>query len=125
MNTIESVLVELTPILSESLGVEPHEITPQAGFEQDLGGTSIDLLDVAFRCEKRFGIRLNFEELIDAKELETDEQGLLTAAALSRLKLRLPHLDYSDFEQHPQKSEIARTITVGALAEFVRRSLEK
>jgi acyl carrier protein len=119
MRNNESVVSEITPILTEVLGIDADRVTPSARFEEDLGGSSIDLLDFAFRCQKQFGIRLDFQDLIDPTEIETDASGLLTPESLSRLKERLPFLDYSEFERHPQKTQITRTITVNSLAHFI------
>ena len=42
-------------ILVKTLGVEPAEITPSANFFHDLGGESLDVIDMSFRCDRRFG----------------------------------------------------------------------
>src|SRR5262245_25419749 len=119
MKNAQSLMNEITPILTEVLGVDADQVIPNARFEEDLGGESIDLLDFAFRCEKQFGIRMDFQDLIGASEFETGASGLLTGDSLARLKKRVPFLDYSEFELHPQKSLITRTITVHSLAQFV------
>jgi acyl carrier protein len=119
MRTYEDVMQRLTPILVESLGVEPEEIKPAARFEADLGGESIGLLDFSFRCEKQFGVRLDFQNLVRGEAMEIDSNGRLTPESLSSLKARYPFLDYSEFEKDPRKAAIGSTITVESLAHFV------
>ena len=123
MKTADTVIEEIKPILMEVLGVEAAEVTPSARFEADLGGESIDLLDFAFRCEKRFGIRLHFQNLVDGDDLATDEKGLLTPESLALLKARFPWLNYVEFERHPDKKRITKTITVESLAHLVCAAL--
>ena len=44
--------------LVEALGVEEAEIVPGARIMDDLGAESIDFLDIVFRLEKAFGIKI-------------------------------------------------------------------
>ncbi|MEE8382455.1 MAG: acyl carrier protein, partial [Thermodesulfobacteriota bacterium] len=42
----------------EALGVDEEEVTPDAALFDDLGAESLDLLDIVFRLEKEFGIKI-------------------------------------------------------------------
>jgi len=42
----------------EALGVDEEEVTPDATLFDDLGAESLDLLDIVFRLEKEFGIKI-------------------------------------------------------------------
>ena len=123
MKTREDVIEELKPIFEEVLAVDPDEVIPSARFEADLGGESIDLLDFAFRCEKRFGIRLNLQKLIEGDDLKTDPSGRLTPDSVAALKRRLPFLDDPDFQSEPHPARIPKFITVDGLAGLVCEAL--
>jgi len=40
------------------LGVEPHELTPEAHIENDLGADSLDTVELLMELEKRLGIAI-------------------------------------------------------------------
>jgi acyl carrier protein len=46
-------------VLVDALGVDNEEVTIQATLIGDLGAESIDFLDIVFRLEKAFGIKMN------------------------------------------------------------------
>ena len=52
------VLEKVRLICAEVLGVEPVDVTAETSFSADLGGESLDLLDLGFRCERAFGVRV-------------------------------------------------------------------
>ena len=124
MKTMDEITKEIEPILVEVLAVEPEEVVPSAKFFEDLGGESIDLLELTFHCEKHFEVKLRLQELASPDELVTDETGRLTEESLSAVKTRFPFLDYSDFEADPMKNRITELLTVDAIARFVRDALQ-
>lgn len=88
----------LTEILVEVAAVEPEEVIPTANLFHDLGMESIDELDLAFRCEKRFGVRLRLERTISGDDLQYDANGILTPESVEALRRRLPWLQLSEDE---------------------------
>jgi acyl carrier protein len=56
------VFAELRAIVVETLGVDEALVTPEAALIEDLGAESIDFIDLAFRVEKAFGIKLPTRE---------------------------------------------------------------
>ena len=50
-------------MLVESLGVEEDDIMPSATLQGDLGAESIDFLDIVFRLEREFRIKIERDEL--------------------------------------------------------------
>ncbi len=44
--------------LVDALGVDDDEVTPEATMVGDLGAESIDFLDIVFRLEKTFNIKI-------------------------------------------------------------------
>jgi len=123
MKTMDEIMREIEPILVEVLAVEPEGIVPSAKLFEDLGGESIDLLELSFHCEKHFGVKLRLQELASPDELITDEAGRLTAESLSAVTTRFPFLDYSDFEADPMKNRMTELLTLEAIACFVHDAL--
>ena len=77
-------------LLTETLGVDEDEVTPKANFFHDLGGESIDVLDLSFRSEKRFQVPIRFQDLT-----ESAADGSLSPAA-ERLRELFPAEDGTD-----------------------------
>ena len=57
------VLARVTNVIVQSLGVDEDDVTPDATLVGDLGAESIDFLDIVFRLEREFGIKVPRGEL--------------------------------------------------------------
>lgn len=124
--TSDEVLTKVRAILVESLGSEESEVTPEASISADLGAESIDFLDIVFRLEKTFGIKINRGELFPSDILENAEylqDGRLTQTGLSELRKRLPFLNLDKFEQNPAVKDFQMMLTVDDICRFVIHKL--
>jgi acyl carrier protein len=108
--------------LVEALGVDEEEVTPQATLTGDLGAESIDFLDIVFRLEKAFNIKIPRGELFPDNILNNPEfvqNGKLTPTGLAQLKQRMPHADLSQFEQNPDVNKMAELFKVQTIVNYV------
>ncbi|MBN2582498.1 MAG: acyl carrier protein [Planctomycetes bacterium] len=105
-----------------ALGVDEDEVTPEATLTGDLGAESIDFLDIVFRLEKEFGIKIPRGDLFP-DNLFTDEQyvqnGKLTDAGLAELRKRMPHADLTEFESDPDVQNVNNLFTVGMICKYI------
>lgn len=114
--------------LVDALSVEDDEVTEGATLMGDLQAESIDILDIVFRLEKTFGIKISQEELMPRDVISNPEYVVnrkLNPVGLKALKERMPHADFSKFEQDPDIDKIAQTFTVGTIVNFVESKLKK
>ena len=125
MNVDPAVLAEVQSIVAEVLACEPEEATPHARFFNDLGGESIDFLDLTFRCEKHFRVKLGMEKMLDAEYAATDEAGVLTPQSLAKLQERFAFLDFSQLPEQATKAQLADLLTVEAIAQFVSQAIAR
>jgi acyl carrier protein len=58
---------KVTDILVNILGVEPEEVKSEANFYEDLGGDSIDCVEVLMEVEREFLISVSDEEAYQVK----------------------------------------------------------
>jgi acyl carrier protein len=79
----------LREVIADTLGVDAEEVTPEANFFSDLGGESIDLIDLSFRCSKAFGVTPRFNK-VSASDWEVDEAGVLTAESRESIERAFP-----------------------------------
>ena len=94
--------------LVDALGVDEDEVTPQATLQGDLGAESIDFLDIVFRLEKAFGIKIERGELFPEDILtntEYVEDGKVNAAGLAKLKERMPFADLLEIRRRPERAK--------------------
>jgi len=109
--------------LVDALGVDDDEVTPTASIMGDLGAESIDWLDIVFKLEKAFGIKISQSELSPEDILTSPEyvaDGKVNAAGLAKLKERMPFLDLTKFNANPAVNEFSGLLTVQDMVRFVQ-----
>jgi len=123
----DEVFQEVRDVLVDALGVDDDEVTPKATLMGDLGAESIDFLDIVFRLEKAFGIKIPREELFPGEGLmnnpELINNGKLTEKGLTELREKMPHTDLVEFENDPDINKLADLFTVGAIVNYVEAKL--
>jgi acyl carrier protein len=124
----DQILEQVKTVMVDALGVDDDEVTPQATLMGDLGAESIDFLDIVFRLEKAFGIKIAREELFPAEALMNNPEyvsnGKLTAKGIAELKARMPHTDVTEFVKNPELSKLPDLFTVGMIVNYVESKLK-
>ena len=127
MPSQEEIYTRVSARLVEALNVDEEEITPTATLQGDLGAESIDFLDIVFRLEREFGIKIPrgelFPESIFQGDREFVQDGRVTEKGLAELRARLPFANLSRFQQHPDISAIADLFTVDMITRYVQAKL--
>ncbi|WP_437190816.1 acyl carrier protein [Planctomicrobium sp. SH527] len=110
-------------VLVDALGVDDDEVTPEATLIGDLGAESIDFLDIVFRLEKAFDIKIPRGELFPENLTAADSgfilDGKVTEAGLNELRTRMPHADVSKLAANPKVENISDLFTVDMICKFV------
>jgi acyl carrier protein len=126
MPTKEEIYQKVQAALVDALGVDEEEVTPEATLVGDLGAESIDFLDIVFRLEKAFDIKIPQNELVP-QDILTNAQyvkdGRLTPEGLEALKQRIPFVDLSKFAENPVVQDFANVMTVGDICRYVEMKL--
>src|SRR5919109_527701 len=108
MPTQEEIYEKVSATLVEALNVDEEDVTPTSTLQGDLGAESIDFLDIVFRLEREFGIKIPRGELFPESIFQGDpefvQDGKLTARGLDELRARMPFADLSAFERNPEVS---------------------
>ena len=122
----EEIMVKVREALVDALGVDEDEVLPGARIGADLGAESIDYLDIVFRLEKAFNIKIPRGDLFPDNILTSEEfvqNKKLTPKGLAELKTRMPFADLSKFEQNPNVDDIADLFTVNMIVGYVEAKL--
>jgi acyl carrier protein len=128
MPSNEEIFDKVREALVDALGVDDDEVTPEATLQGDLDAESIDFLDIVFRLEKAFDIKIERGELFPEDILtNTDyvQDGKVNATGIAKLKERMPFADLSKFEANPIVQNLGQQLTVQDMCNFVAYKLSK
>lgn len=119
----EEIFEIVVEVLIDSLNCEKHLVTPNATIMGDLGAESIDFLDIVFRLEKGFNLKIPREELFPLEyfidDPEYSHDGKITPTGITKMKELLPHIDLTEFEKNPDVNLVADLFTVSYIARFI------
>jgi acyl carrier protein len=124
----ETIYQKVAATLAEALNVEEGEVRPTSTLQGDLGAESIDFLDILFRLEREFGIKIPrdelFPEAIFRGDPELVQNGRVTDKGVEELRRRLPFADLSRFEKDPEVDRMSDLFTVDMITRYIRGKLE-
>lgn len=115
--TKERIIEQLAILFDDALGVDPEEVVPTARMVADLGAESIDFLDIFFRAEQMFGIRISRNEFPETND--TSMHDPLEPAQIDFIKTHMP---FADLDKH-QGASFSDICTVGFFAQFIAQKL--
>jgi acyl carrier protein len=128
MQSKEEIQQKVAAVLVDALNVDEEEVTPQARLQADLGAESIDFLDIVFRLEREFGIKIPRGELFPESIFQGDpdfiKDGRVTPRGLAELKSKMPFADLSKFEKNPTLEGISDLFTVDAIVNYIENKLQ-
>ena len=123
MQTEEEIYTKVSATLVEALNVDEEDIKPTATLQGDLGAESIDFLDIVFRLEREFGIKIPrgelFPESIFQGDPELVQDGRVTEKGLQELRAKMPFADLTKFEANPELSNLSDLFTVDLITRYI------
>ena len=129
MPSQDEIYTKVSATLVEALNVDEGEIKPTSTLQGDLGAESIDFLDIVFRLEREFGIKIPRGELFPESIFQGDpefvQDGKVTERGLAELKARMPFADLSKFEANPEVSGISNLFTVEMITRYIQGKLNE
>jgi acyl carrier protein len=127
MPSRDEIFEKVRETLVDALGVDDDEVTPAATLIGDLGAESIDFLDIVFRLEKNFDIKIPRGELFPENIASADSGfvagGKITDAGLTELRTRMPHADIEKFAADPRVERMSDLFTVDMICKFLAAKL--
>jgi len=126
--TQQEIFDALVPLVREVTGARPDQIRMTSVLMEDLGAESLDLLDLTFLIEERFGIT------IEANEFERraracipdgvyERDGFLTDAALAELRRALPEVSAARLVSGLRKVELPALLPVSVFVRLIETKL--
>lgn len=128
MPSAEEILKKVQETLVDALGVDDDEVTRTATLIGDLGAESIDFLDIVFRLEKNFDIKIPRGELFPENLATADSgfvaDGKVTPEGIAQLREKMPHADIDSFASDPLVSKLSDLFTVDMICKFIAARLK-
>ena len=122
--TKDEVYKKVSHTLVEALNVDAEEVKPDSTLQGDLGAESIDFLDIVFRLEREFGIKIPRGELFPESIFQGDDDmvrsGKVTAKGLDELRTKMPYADLSGFVKNPDINKMSDLFTVELITRYVQ-----
>ena len=129
MRVSSEIYAKVTHVLVHALNVEENDVVPEATLQGDLGAESIDMLDIVFRLEREFGIRIPRGELFPESVFQGDpdfvQEGRVTDAGMAELKSRMPYADLGNIDRDRRLAGISDLFTVDLIARYIAWKLSK
>jgi acyl carrier protein len=126
MASEDEIFDKVREALVDALGVDEEEVVPGATLQGDLDAESIDFLDIVFRLEKSFDIKIERGELFPEDILtnvEYVEDGKVNESGIAKLRERMPFADLTKFEAEPTVQNLGQQLTVKDMCNFVAYKL--
>jgi acyl carrier protein len=124
MMTQDEIYQKVSSTLIEALNVDEDQINPQATLVGDLGAESIDFLDIVFRLEREFGIKIPRGELFPESIFQGDpefvQDGKITSKGMVELRTKMPYADLSKFETNPDFDGLRDLFTVDLISRYIQ-----
>ena len=125
--TRDDIFKKVRDVLVDALAVDEEEVVPNASLTADLGAESIDFLDIVFKLEQAFGIKIAQGELFP-EGVNADpryvKDGKLTDEGMAALRTRVGETgDMSRLEKDRSVKNVAAIFTVQTLVSFVEKKL--
>jgi acyl carrier protein len=124
---IDAVFPKVAQTIADALGCELDEVTPKASLIVDLDAESIDFLDLVFRLEKGFGVKIPRGKIVeDARgtlpEAEFESKGTVTEAGLARLREFLDEVPPERIKTPLKAADVPRLFTAETFCKVVIRA---
>lgn len=130
MPSRDEILEKVKETLVDALGLDEDEVSPTSRLKADLGAESIDFLDIVFRLERNFSIKIPRNELFPESLFTADsgfaENGKVTEKGLAELRTRLPHADKETIDalaKDPRVENVEDLFTVNMVVNFLAAKL--
>ena len=124
---IQTVFPKVAQIIADALGCDVDQVKPQVPLIEGLDAESIDFLDLVFRLERAFGVKIPRGKIVedargDLAESDFEQKGIVTEVGLARLREFLNEVPADRFKTPMKAAEIPRLFTPETFCKVVIRA---
>jgi len=123
---INAIFPKVAETMADALGCDVEKVKIDASLIDDLGAESIDFLDIVFRLERAFKVKIPRGKIVEEargnlSESEFDQGGVVSEAGVTRLKEFLNEVPAERFKSPLKVADIPRLFTVETFCKMVLR----
>ena len=124
---IAAVYPKVAQIIADALGVDTAQVKLDVPLIEGLDAESIDFLDLVFRLERGFGVKIPRGKIVedargDLAESDFEQKGIVTTAGLQRLREFLSEVPADRFRTPLKSVDIPRLFTPETFCKVVVRA---
>lgn len=124
---IMAVYPTVAATIADALGCDVEEVTLEASLVEDLDAESIDFLDLVFRLERGFKLKIPRGKVVeeargDLSEAEFEQKGMVSEAGLERLRSFLTEVPAERMQAPMRSDDIPRLFTAETFCKMVVRA---
>jgi len=124
---IDAIFPKVAQIIADALGCDVEDVKPQVPLIEGLDAESIDFLDLVFRLERGFTVKIPRGKIVedargDLAEADFEQKGILTDAGLARLREFLSEVSAERFKSPMKAADIPRLFTPETFCKTVIRA---
>jgi acyl carrier protein len=124
---IDAVYPKVAETMADALGCDVEDIKPKVSLIEGLDAESIDFLDMVFRLERAFKIKIPRGKIVenargDLPESEFEQKGIVTEKGLAQLKAYLSEVPPERFKTPLKAADIPRLFTPETFCKLVIRA---
>jgi acyl carrier protein len=125
-----TVYPQVKKIVADVLAIDEEEVRPDGSLIDDYGGESIDFLDLIYRLEREFKVKIPRGQIEKEargamEDAEFAENGRLTETGMTRLQEYLSEVPADRFRDRMTVAEIPTLFTVETFCKLVLRAQER
>jgi len=124
---IMAVYPTVAATIADALGCEPEDVQLDVSLIEGLDAESIDFLDLVFRLERAFKVKIPRGKIVedargDLPEAEFEQKGIVTDAGLARLRAFLTEVPAERIQPPLKVADVPRLFTAETFCKLVVRS---
>ena len=124
---VDAVYPTVAKTIADALGCDLEEVKPDVSLINDLGAESIDFLDLVFRLERAFKVKIPRGKIIedargDLPEAAFEQKGIVTEPGLLTLRTFLSEVPADRIKPPLKVADIPRLFTPETFAKLVIRA---
>lgn len=114
------LVARVAAIVADALDQPPERVHLHSSLIDDLGAESIDFLDIVFRLESTFGIKIPEEDLWSGSVGATADPAII-AERIVELRQRMPAFAWDRMPAAIGREHLPRLITVQTIVDYLER----
>ncbi len=124
---INAVFPKVAETMADALGCDVEDIQPDVSLIEGLDAESIDFLDMVFRLERAFKVKIPRGKIVenargDLPESEFEQNGIVTERGLAHLREYLSEVPAERFKTPMKVADIPRLFTPTTFCKLVVRA---